>query len=148
MLHLFTPIRTSLLALALCVSQVGCYSDESLLKRIRNHAIRTRVDEVELGQFRVTLPRNDRTGEMTEIDIRIFGESFRYRVNEIEEELEAKAPLIEDLAMRTLRETTRQELAEPDLESLRGRLLNSMNQLLTDAPLASVGFYDVRFIRH
>lgn len=140
--------RQTVVALALCVPLSGCYSSDSLVKRVRNHAIRTRIDEVDLGEFRVTLPRNAQTGEMTEIDVRLYGEAFRYKINEIEDELEAKAPFVEDHTLRVLRETTRQELSEPDLVQLRDRLLDSMNEMLTDAPLTSVGFYDVRFIRH
>lgn len=133
---------------AACLLLGGCYNAERLVERVRDNAIRTRMDEVELGSFRVTLPRHERTGEMTEIDIRVFGRSQRYKINEIEADLKANGPQIEDRTLRTLRETSRRDLAEPELISLRKRILDAMNAELTDAPLESVGFYDVRFIRH
>ncbi|MEO0531468.1 MAG: flagellar basal body-associated FliL family protein [Planctomycetota bacterium] len=131
-----------------CLFVGGCYNAERLVERVRDDAIRTRMEEVALGSFRVTLPRHDNTGEMTEIDIRIFGRSQRYKINEIESDLEAKGPQIEDRTLRTLRETSHEELAEPELTTLRKRLLAAMNEELTDAPLDSIGFYDVRFMRH
>jgi hypothetical protein len=146
------PLRFSscfaVVALALGASSIGCIDGEKLATRVRNHAIRTRIDEVKLGQYRVTLPRNPLTGEMAEVDVRVYGETLRYKINEIEDELKARAPEIEDHTLRVLRETSREELADPNLVALRGRLLASMNEVLTDKPLKSVGFYQVRFLRH
>ena len=140
--------RLAIVALALGVSSVGCFNGEKLVARVRNHAIRSRVDEVKLGQYRVTLPRNRLTGEMSEVDVRVFGETLRYKINEIEDELKSRAPEIEDHTLRILRETTREELADPELTDLRARLLASMNEVLTGAPLKSVCFHEVRFLRH
>lgn len=131
--------------LVLCM---GCYSADSLIEKTRNKAIRTRIDEVEIGSFRVTLPNDEVSGEMTEIDLRLFAESERYKINEIKSELESKAPQIEDRTLRTLRDLTREELADPDLKGLRKRLLFALNDELTDTPLRAIGFYDVRFTRH
>lgn len=130
------------------IALTGCYNSEQLIAKTRNRAIRTRIDEVELGAFRVTLPRDDASGEMTEITVRLFGESERYKINEIEADLANRGPQIEDSAIRTLRETPREDLAEPDLRKLRSRLLAAINEELTEAPLRAIGFYEVRFTRH
>ena len=147
-----TPLRSSyrfaIIALLLGASSVGCFNSEKLVARVRNHAIRTRIDEVKLGQYRVTLPRNPLTGEMAEVDVRVYGETLRYKINEIEDELKASAPEIEDHTLKVLRETTREQLADPELTDLRTKLLASMNDVLTGEPLKSVGFYEVRFLRH
>lgn len=127
---------------------VGCYDGEELVERVRKKAIRTRLEEIELGEFRVTLPRDEATGEMVEVDLRVFGQSQRYKINEIEDELELERPLLEDRLLTTLRSTSRRDLAEPDLTTLRERLLAVSNELLTNQPLEAIGFYDVRFIRH
>jgi flagellar basal body-associated protein FliL len=147
-----TPLRASyriaIVALVVSASSVGCYNSEKLVARVRNHAIRSRVDEVKLGQYRVTLPRNPLTGEMSEVDVRVYGETLRYKINELEDELKSRAPEIEDHTLKVLRETTREELADPELTDLRTRLLASMNEVLTGEPLKSIGFYEVRFLRH
>ncbi len=126
----------------------GCYDSEALVERVRNKALRTRLDEVELGSFRVTLPRDTNSGEMTEIDIHLFAESQRYKINEIQDEIQAKQALVQDEALRTLRDATRKELIDPQLRGLRERLLESINVLIEGEPLVSIGISDVRFIRH
>jgi len=148
MLSLGHSLRATLAAAAFGAASLGCVDGDKLVARVQNNAIRTRIDEVELGSYRVTLPLNFQTGEMTEVDVRLYGETLRYKINEIEDELKQKAPVFEDHTLKVLRETTRQELADPDLVSLRARLLESMNQTLTGAPLTSLGFYQVRFLRH
>lgn len=143
-----TMRRSAFVAAATGLLVGGCYTEESLVAKTRNKAIRTRIDEVELGSFRVTLPRDLDSGEMTEIQLRLFGESERYKINEIEAELEARGPQIEDTAIRTLRETPKEDLIDPALNGLRKRLVTAINAELTDAPLRAIGFYEVRFVRH
>jgi phage-related protein len=148
MLSLGHSLRATLAVAALGAASLGCVDGDKLVARVRNNAIRTRIDEVELGSYKVTLPRNFPTGEMTEVEVRLYGETLRYKINEIEDELKQKAPVFEDHTLKVLRETTRQELADPDLTRLRARLLESMNATLTGAPLTALGFYEVRFLRH
>lgn len=126
----------------------GCYDGERLIEQVRAQAVRTRLEEAAIGEFNVTLPRDDVAGETTEVRLRVFAESERFKIEDILREVEAKRALIEDQAIRTLREASRDELAEPGLDSLRERLLMVLNSVLTDSPLESVGFYEVRFLRH
>ncbi|QDT70535.1 hypothetical protein MalM25_34830 [Planctomycetes bacterium MalM25] len=142
-------LAARLLATAvLGIACAGCYSGEKLVEQVRHRALRTRIDEVSLGSFRVTRPRDERTGEMTEVQMELFGESQRYKINEIEDELELKAAIIEDETIRTLREASPDELTEPDLNRLRERLLVILNETIEGAPLISIGFREIRFIRH
>lgn len=140
--------RRSTVVLAAALAAVGCYDADALVEQARAKAVRMRLEEAPLGEFRVTLPRDDALNETTEVRLRVFGESERYKIKDIVKEAEAKRALIEDETLRTLREASRQELAESDLASLRERLLTVLNDLLTDRPLDSVGFYEVRFLRH
>lgn len=133
---------------ALGLACAGCYNGEKLVEKIRHRALRTRIDEVPLGSFRVTRPRDERTGEMTEVHLELFGESQRYKINEIEDELELKAAIIEDYTIRTLREASQDELTEPNLDQLRTRLLTMLNEQIEGSPLVSIGFREIRFIRH
>ncbi|MEN0109840.1 MAG: flagellar basal body-associated FliL family protein [Planctomycetota bacterium] len=135
-------------SLALAPSMVGCYDGDGLVEKVRNRAIRTRLEEIAIGDFRVTLPRDPTTGDMTEVELRVFGESQRYKLNEIEAALADKAPVIEDHVVRSLREAEHDELVEPNLTRLRQRLTTTVNELLEDDPLVTVGFYDIRFVRH
>ncbi|MEO1497444.1 MAG: hypothetical protein AAFV43_09870 [Planctomycetota bacterium] len=133
--------------LTLAAGSGGCYSGEQLIEQARNRAIRTRLDEVKLGTFRVTLPPED-GGDMSEIDITVYGEAARYRVADLEEELAEKAPLLGDLTTRALRDVAHNELTDPNLKKLRQRLLSTVNGVLEGEPIKSIGFHEVRFMRH
>jgi hypothetical protein len=37
-------------------------------------------------------------------------------------------------------------LADPDFAQLRARIETVVNSILTDAPVKSIGFYEVRFV--
>ena len=140
--------RRTLIAAALAASLAGCYSHDSLITKARNKAIRTRIDEVDLGRYQVTMPRDQGNGELTQIEIHLFGETERYKINEIEEDLERFGPRFEDHTIRVLRELQRPILTDPELVGLRESLLTAFNEVLTGSPLKRIGFYDVRFIRH
>lgn len=144
------PRRLLLIAIATLTATLstGCYTHNSLIERVRSRAIRLRIEEVEIGEFRVTLPRNDRTSELTEVDLRIFGLSPRYKINEIERELEEREYAIRDNTLKVLRNLTHDDLVDPDLDTIRDQLLVLYNQLLDEEPLEGLGFYNVRFTRH
>lgn len=127
---------------------LGCYDGEALVEDVRRKAIRTRLIEVDLGTFRVTMPRDKRTSVMTEVDLHLYGEAPRYLVSDLEKELEEKQYLVHDRAIMTLRELDPRELVDPDLIALRTRLLEAMNDVLTSTKISSVGFYNMRLIRH
>lgn len=148
LLHSSPATRRALAALLVSVAAGGCYDGEELARRVRQKAIRTRVEEIDLGAYRVTLPRDPYSGEMTEVEVGLFGESSRYRLNEIEKTLKTHDAAVRDQTLRVLRQATPEELADPDLGGLRKRLLASMNEVLDDEPLDRLGFRHVRFLRH
>jgi hypothetical protein len=45
--------------------------------------------------------------------------------------------------LAAVRRSTRDELADPALPNLRARVLKVANQILTDAPVKEVGFYQL-----
>ena len=53
---------------------------------------------------------------MTEIDLTLFGEAARYKISDIKKQVESKTFLINDRALKTLREADRHDLTDPDLE--------------------------------
>ncbi len=148
MLTTTRPLVRLLACVAAGLCCAGCYNGEKLVEQVRHRALRSRIDEVALGSYRVTRPRDERTGEMTEIHMELYGESQRYKINEIEDELELKAAIIEDQTIRALRQAPHDDLTEPNLDRLRSRLLTMLNGQIEGAPLLSVGFREIRFIRH
>lgn len=126
----------------------GCYDTELLIQRARDKAVRSRLEEIDLGTFRVTLPRDPVTSNMTEIDVHMFGKMPHYKISGAEKELEEKAYLLHDRTLAKLRQFNQRDLIDPDLEKLRAELLVTVNSVLDDPSVKEVGFYDMRFIRH
>jgi flagellar basal body-associated protein FliL len=139
-------LRLTLLGAA--VACTGCYDGEKILRRARNDAIKTRLEEVDLGEFRVTLPQDPKNNEMTEVVLHVFGSSVRYRIAAIKRRLEDEEFLLRQAILEAIRNTTNEDLADPRLTLLRDRLLAAVNSVLDDKPVESIGFHDVRLVRH
>jgi hypothetical protein len=129
------------LCAALCA---GCYDGEALVQHARSVALNTRLAEVDLGTYHTTLPRDAQTGLFTELAIHIFGTVPRYRVPDIEKQLKTEEYRLRHETLATLRRTTSEDLAEPNLSQLRVRLEKVVNNLLDEKPVQSIGFYSVR----
>jgi hypothetical protein len=121
----------------------GCYDGEALVEAARSTALKTRLAEVDFGKFQTTLPRDRKTNSLTELQLHIFGTAPRYRVPAIEQQLRAEEFRLRHATLAAVRTATREELAEPNLLQLRARIERVVNGVLTDAPVKSVGFYEV-----
>ena len=130
-----------LLGLASCA---GCYDPGALINEVRSAALRSRLVEVDLGSFRTTMPHPRNTSETTELQLHIFGTVPRYRVPDIEKQLQADGFRLRHETIAAVRQASREELAEPSLNQLRSRIEKVVNHILDDAPVKTIGFYDVR----
>lgn len=126
----------------------GCYEPEAMIERVRNDAIKTRLEEIDLGLFHVTLPLDQRNNEMTEVFLHVFGTSVRYRIDTIKKKLTEEEHLLKQSILVALRETTNEDYAEPRLLKLRSRIIQAVNGVLGDTPVERVGFYDIKLVRH
>ena len=136
-----TGIALALAALSVCP---GCYDGRAIVERVRTTALRNRLEEIDLGTFRTTMPRDAKTNAFTEIELHIFGTVQRYQVQSIQTQLGDDDYRLRHEALIAIRDATPEELAEPDLTELRTRLEQVVNQILDDAPIKSIGFYDMR----
>jgi hypothetical protein len=131
-------------ALAACLTCSGCYDGAALVNEVRSAALRTRLVEIDLGTYRTTLPRKRNESEAGEIKLHIFGTVPRYRIPEIEKHLQADGYRLRHETLAAVRQSTEEELTEPNLTALRERLEQVINQQLADAPIKSIGFYEVQ----
>jgi hypothetical protein len=131
---------------AMLVAPVGCYDGERLVKRARNAAIRTRSEEVSLGYFRTTLPREANGGTPMEVELELFVTTKRYRVQQIERVIEAESARLRQKLLVAIRETTAEEIADPRLVGLRQRLLAVTKEIFVKPPIDSMGIRQIRFI--
>jgi hypothetical protein len=121
----------------------GCYDGEALVREARSNALKSRLAEVDFGTFQTTLPRDRKTDSFTELELHIFGTVPRYRVPEIKQQLRVNEYLLRQETLAAVRTATREELAEPSLAQLRDRIESVVNQILNDAPVKAIGFYQV-----
>lgn len=134
-----------LLPTACCLLLTGCYDSAEMLQRVRNAALKQQLEEVDLGQYQVSLPRRLDSGEAVEIAIHMVGQLPRYRVKEVSKLLEEKLFLIRSETVMTLRNCPPEELTEPSLAQLKARLLKLTNdalgeKLVEDVVLREFGF--------
>jgi hypothetical protein len=121
----------------------GCYDGEELVTQARSAALNTRLAEVDFGTFHTSLPRDPKSGSITELSLHVFGTVPHYRVAAIERQLKTDEYRVRHETLAALRGATREELAEPSLTSLRTRIEHIVNSILDEAPIKGVGFYKV-----
>lgn len=135
--------------LALCVGLpsvllpmlVGCYDAEAMIESRRNIAISTQLEEVDLGNFRVTLPNAIERTNSTELHFHVFGQVTNRELDRIEEELKKKEPEIRHRILIAARMMTIAELEDPKLAALRNSFAKVVNDSLEGEPVQSIGFY-------
>ena len=146
--HLTTRERLLIVAAVFgCGLCAGCYDGTALVSRARSAALTTRLSEVDLGSYHTTLPRDPNSVSLTELRMHLFGTVPRYRVPAIEQQLKTEEFRIRHATLAAVRKASREELAEPSLASLRERIEKVVNEILEDAPVKSIGFYDVAMRR-
>jgi hypothetical protein len=121
----------------------GCYDGEALVQQARSSAVKTRLAEIDFGTFQTTLPRDTQTSALTELKIHVFGTVPRYRVPDITKQLKVEGYRLRAETLKAVRHATREELAEPSLTQLRRRIERVVNEVLAEAPVKSIGFYEV-----
>lgn len=125
----------------------GCYNGDVLVDQVRHDALRHRLEEVDLGRYSLTMPRDPATTATVEVELHLFGSLPRYRQKEVEECLEEKSYRLRHDTLLAIRESAPEDFTDPDLASLRSRLLAVTNSLLDEPSVKSVGFHEVRFTR-
>lgn len=122
----------------------GCYDGDALIQEVRSAALRTRLVEIDLGTYSTTMPRDRNESEAAQIKLHIFGTVPRYRIPEIEKQLRRDGYRLRHETLAAVRRSTAEELAEPNLTAIRTRLEEVFNHQLADAPVKSIGFYEVK----
>jgi len=134
-------------AWALCLAVlVGCIDSEAMVEQVRSDALSSQTHEVDLGSYRTTMPRDPESGSITELRLHLFGTVPQYRIPAIEKQLKADGYRLRADTLAAIRQTTGEELVEPNLGRLRSRLMKVANNVLTDAPIQSIGVENIRIV--
>ncbi|MEM9185474.1 MAG: hypothetical protein AAGB00_03150, partial [Planctomycetota bacterium] len=118
-----------------------------LVGRVRNDALRHRLEEVDLGRYDITMPRDPFAIETVEIEMHLYGSLPRYRQAEVAEMLEQRSHRLRHDTLIAVRSSSPEDFTDPDLSDLRQRLLAVTNSLLEEPSIQSIGFHQIRFIR-
>ena len=113
----------------------GCYDGDAMLKDAQSTALTTSLSEVDLGKYSTTLPRDPNSGAYTTIELHIFGTVPSSRLSEVKKQVQADGYRVRHEALAAVRRSSRDELTDPNFTSLRTRLEEVVNKVLTDAPL-------------
>ncbi len=135
--HVGLPIALLLASL----TSVGCIDSDVMIESRRVIAVRTRLKEVDLGKFRVTLPHAVELTDSAELHFHVFGQVTNRDLNNVEEALKKKGPEIRHRMLIVARLMTIEDLEDPKLTSLRGSIAKVVNESLEGEPVQSVGFY-------
>jgi hypothetical protein len=124
----------------------GCYDGHALVDQVRTDALRSRLHEVDLGTYRTTMPRDPKTNLLMDLELHLFGTVPQYKIRAIKDRIEEDNYRLRCETLAAIRETSGDELAEPDLASLRARLTDVVNKVLIDAALNTVGIEDIKIV--
>jgi hypothetical protein len=135
--------RAGLLVVLLLASltSVGCFNAEAMIEARRVIAIRTRLVEVDLGEFRVTLPHAAQRTESSELHFHVFGQIANRDLKKIEQSLEKSGPEIRHDVLMAARLMSVDDLEDPKLAKLRDHIVQVVNESLEGEPVREVGFY-------
>ena len=129
--------------LLIIVLATGCYDGSALVKQAQSTALNASLAEVDLGEYRTTLPRDLETGAFTSLDVHVFGTVPRSRLSEIKKQIKSDEFRVRHETLTAVRQATREELTDPKLAALRARIEKAVNGVLADSPLKEVGFYQL-----
>ncbi len=141
----YTPCCSLLLLLGVAALS-GCYDEKRLVEEVRKKAIRSRLEEVDLGSFRTTLPRDILTAARIEVELELFGTEVRYKIPEIKKGVDEQGHRLRQAVLVAIRQMTPEEMDDPGLGELRQRLLHVVNSELSETPVKELGIRKVRFI--
>jgi hypothetical protein len=129
------------------LTSAGCFNAEAMIEARRAIAIRKRLAEVDLGKFRVTLPRAVEHTESPELHFHVFGQVANRDLDGIEEMLEKSGPEIRHDVLIVARTMTMEDLEDPKLAELRSRIAQVVNDSLEGEPVQAVGFYRFGYMK-
>lgn len=145
-MSLFLSSRlVALIALAMCVTLPGCYDAKALIDARREIAIRAKLVEVDLGAYRVTLPKPFTELERAEVNFHAFGQIAHRDLQKAKKTLDEVAPDLRHRLLLAVRQMRMSEIADPSLDSLRTSIAEAVNEMVEGDPVKSVGFYSFTF---
>ena len=116
-----------------------------MIEARRKVAVLARLEEIDLGKFRLTLSRPVQSEEMAEIQFHAFGQVANRDLDEVSDALETYGPELRHRLLLAARELSLEDLEDARLDLLRTHIATVINETLPGEPLQSVGFYQFSY---
>jgi hypothetical protein len=130
-----------LLGLIACVFLPGCFNAETMIEERRAIAILTRLEEIDLGTFRISVPRPSDQVAAAEIFFHAFGQVENRDFKLVQTSISNSGPELHHRLLIASRALTIQDLEDPQLTQLRENIAKVINEKFEGDPLQSIGFY-------
>jgi hypothetical protein len=144
--QLLLPCRLPSLARCLLACSLpgmlsGCFNADAMLESRLKNARLTTLEEVELGEFQVTLPQLPDSSATTVVDFHAFAHVANRDVSKVTEMIEQRSPELRHNMLIAVRNLNLEELEEPSLDTLKKDIEQVANDSLAGTPLRAIGFY-------
>jgi len=120
---------------------LGCYDAEQLFKDRQEATNVLRLEEVDLGAFRVSLPHVLGSAFDSVVDFHVFGNVSRRDRAAVAQALETRAPELRSRMLLSIRGMSDMDFEDPKLAKLREAIASVVNDALEKQLVKKVGFY-------
>lgn len=125
----------------MAASLPGCFDGGALLDAQEEVTNLVRLEEIDLGEFRITLPHAPGEPGGAVVELHAFGKVELRDRDAVAEALGLNAPELRYRILLLVRSLSRKQLEEPRLQSLREAIAKLANASLEKPSIKSVGFY-------
>ncbi len=129
----------------LAASATGCFNGNSLLEAKQEETNLVQLDEIDLGEFRLTLPGTLPGTNGGILEFHAFGQVAKRDRARVATILKLNEPEFRYRSVLAVRLMTEQDLSQPGLSRLRNELVKLANAPLEHGEIKSIGFYQYAF---
>ncbi|MFI4877088.1 MAG: hypothetical protein ACIALR_17170 [Blastopirellula sp. JB062] len=139
--------RYGILIAVLCglSAALGCGEVPSQFRDVENLPKPTDPAEFDLGEFDITIPQ-DKTNSTIMLDFHAYAIMPKYQLELFQTEFDAKRRRLRNDVILGIREFSRSQLNEPELDSVRKAISAAIGESIDEPKIENVGFYHFRFL--
>jgi hypothetical protein len=144
--HPLSAVRRGLAIVLLAAATLpGCYDGGAILEAHKEETNLVRLDEIDIGEFRITLPQSPGRPSGGVIEFHVFGQVERRDRDQVASALQFNSAEIRYRVLLLTRGLTEEQLDEPKLSTLRKEIAKIANTSLESKMVRNVGFYRFAF---
>jgi hypothetical protein len=123
------------------VTLPGCFDGSAILEAHKEETNLVRLDEIDIGEYRITLPESPGRPSGGVIEFHVFGQVARRDRDKVASALQFNSAEIRHRVLLLTRALTKEQLDEPKLSTLRNEIAKIANASLESKMVRNVGFH-------